>query len=52
MFLALISEAVMKCKKVTAAEVELEGREWFRLARDRKGSRKRRATNAREQPQN
>lgn len=52
MFLVLISEAVMKCKKVTEAEVELEGREWFRLASDREGGRKRRATNAREQTQN
>ena len=36
----LFSEAVMKCKKMTALEVELDCREWFRLASDRDGGRK------------
>ncbi|XP_060588241.1 uncharacterized protein LOC132743705 isoform X1 [Ruditapes philippinarum] len=37
-----VQKAVMKCKKCTAAEVELDCREWFRSACDRDGGRKRR----------
>lgn len=32
----------MKCKKSTATEVEMDCREWFRLAADRDGGRKKR----------
>jgi len=32
---SFISEVVMKCKKCTAVEVELECIEWFRMASDR-----------------
>ena len=32
----------MKTKKVTAVEVEIDCREWFRLASNRDGGRKRR----------
>ncbi|XP_060600015.1 uncharacterized protein LOC132753549 [Ruditapes philippinarum] len=37
-----VTKAVMKCKKCTAVEVELGCREWFRMASDRDGGRKKR----------